>query len=66
MTTAARTPSAKPSDEADRHQISLAKKEGAAYHASLKYMAEEVADNGGMKGAGDYIVAYAQERAEGM
>lgn len=66
MTTSARKPPEKPSDEADRHQIAMAKKEGAAYHASLKYMAEEVADSGGMKRAGDYIVAYAQERAEGM
>lgn len=66
MTTSARKPPEKPSDEADRHQIAMAKKEGAAYHASLKYMAKEVADSGGMKHAGDYIVAYAQERAEGM
>jgi uncharacterized protein involved in high-affinity Fe2+ transport len=61
-----RKPPEKVSDEADRHQIEMAKKEGAAYHASLKYMAEEVADSGGMTRAGDYIVAYAQERAEGM
>lgn len=65
ITTSARKPPEKPSDKADRHQIALAKKEGAAYH-SLKYMAEDVADSGGMKRAGDYIVAYAQERAEGM
>jgi uncharacterized protein involved in high-affinity Fe2+ transport len=44
----------------------MAKKEGAAYNASLRYMAEEVADSGGQTRAGDYIVAYAQERAEGM
>jgi hypothetical protein len=37
----------------------VAKKEGAAYHASLKYMAYEVADTGGQKHAGDYIVAFA-------
>lgn len=61
-----RIPPEKPSDEADRHQIAMAKKEGAAYHASLRYMAYEVADAGGEKHAGDYIVAYAQERAEGM
>ena len=54
MTTSARKPPEKPSDEADRHQIAMAKKEGAAYHTSLKYMAEEVADSGGMKRAGDY------------
>lgn len=61
-----RIPPEKPSDEADRHQIAMAKKEGAAYNESLKYMAYEVADAGGQKHAGDYIVAYAQERAEGM
>lgn len=61
-----RIPPEKSSDEADRHQIAMAKTEGAAYHASLKYMAYEVADAGGQKHAGDYIVAYAQERAEGM
>lgn len=61
-----RKPPEKPSNEADRHQIAMAKREGAAYHASLKYMAEQVADSGGQKRAGDYIVAYAQERAEGM
>jgi uncharacterized protein involved in high-affinity Fe2+ transport len=66
MSTPARKVPEKPSDEADRKQIAMAKKEGAAYHASLKYMAEEVADSGDMKRAGNYIVAYAQERAEGM
>ncbi|MBA8881818.1 iron transporter [Phyllobacterium myrsinacearum] len=60
------TPSERPSDEADAKQIAMAKKEGDAYHNSLRYMAEEVADAGGQKRAGDYIVAYAQERAEGM
>lgn len=61
-----RVPPEKPSDEADRHQIAMAKREAAAYHASLKYMAEEVADAGGLARARDYIVAFAQERAEGM
>ncbi|MGO4449769.1 iron transporter [Phyllobacterium sp. TAF24] len=60
------TPSERPSDEADVKQIQMAKKEGEAYHRSLQYMAKEVADSGGQKRAGDYIVAYAQERAEGM
>lgn len=55
-----------PSDEADRNQLKMAREEGEAYHASLKYMAEEVADNGAMKEVDDYIVAIAQERAEGM
>jgi hypothetical protein len=44
----------------------MARAEGAAYHRSLLYMAKEVADSGGEQRAGDYIVGYAQERAEGM
>ncbi|MFO1072773.1 MAG: iron transporter [Geminicoccaceae bacterium] len=56
----------KPSDEADRQQLEMARQEGEAYHHSLLYMAEEVADVGGLKEAGDYLVAFAQERAEGM
>ncbi|MCB8837227.1 iron transporter [Aurantimonas sp. VKM B-3413] len=61
-----RNPPATPSDEADRKQLRLAKEEGAKYLASLEYMANEVADNGGQQHAGDFIVAFAQERAEGM
>ena len=59
-------PVERPSDEADRHQLALASQEGEAYHRSLLYMAHEVAHSGDMKRAGDYIVAYAQEKAEGM
>jgi uncharacterized protein involved in high-affinity Fe2+ transport len=61
-----RKPPERPSDEADRKQLSMAKSEGDAYQKSLAYMAKEVADAGDSKRAGDYIVAYAQERAEGM
>lgn len=59
-------PPEQPSDEADAKQLAMARREGDAYHASLRYMAEEVADTGGMQRVGDYIVAFAQERAEGM
>jgi len=55
-----------PSDEADRKQLQMARQEGDAYHRSLLYMAHDVADAGGEQQAGDYIVAFAQERAEGM
>ncbi|MEX6505911.1 iron transporter [Jiella sp. M17.18] len=64
--TSDRNPPAKPSDEADRKQLRMAKEEGAKYLESLEYMANEVADNGGKQHAGDFIVAFAQERAEGM
>jgi Fe2+ transport protein len=59
-------PPEKPSDEADRKQLEMAWAEGEAYYRSLQYMAKHVADSGGEQRAGDYIVAYAQERAEGM
>ena len=61
-----RNPSGQPSDEADKKQLEMAKEEGEAYHRSLLYMANEVADTGGQQHCGDYIVAYALEKAEGM
>ncbi len=61
-----RKPPERRSDEADKNQLRMAKAEGAAYQKSLAYMAKDVADAGGKKRAGDYIVGYAQERAEGM
>src|SRR6185295_11504947 len=54
------------SDEADGSQLKLAAAEGRAYQKSLSYMVNEVADSGGRMQVDDYIVAYAQERAEGM
>jgi hypothetical protein len=64
--TPSRTPPARVSDEADQNQLDMAKTEGEAYQKSLKYMVNDVADAGGTAHAGDYIVGYAQERAEGM
>lgn len=55
-----------PSDEADARQLKMASAEGKAYAKSLGYMVKDVADNGAEKKVGDYIVAIAQERAEGM
>jgi hypothetical protein len=56
----------RPSDEANRKQLAIAQREGAAYQEGLRVMATEVADTGGTQQAGDYIVGFAQERAEGM
>lgn len=56
----------RPSDEANKKQLEIARKEGAAYQEALQVMATEVADTGGTQKAGDYIVGFAQERAEGM
>lgn len=61
-----RSPPERPSDEADAAQLKMARKEGEDYRHSLDYMANDVADSGAQKRAGDYVVAYAQERAEGM
>lgn len=58
--------SMRPSDEADARQLDLARQEGAAYQASLQYMTTQVADSGASQRAGEYIVGYAQEKAEGM
>src|SRR3954451_4460753 len=55
-----------PSDEADRQQLEMARQEGEAYQRALLYMVHQVAHSGDQQRAGDYIVAYAQEEAEGM
>ena len=55
-----------PSEEANAQQLKIARQEGDAYQEALKLMAEQVADSGAIQRSGDYIVAYAQEKAEGM
>jgi uncharacterized protein involved in high-affinity Fe2+ transport len=54
------------SDEANEKQLAMAKEQGEAYKKALKHMAEKEADVGNMQAAGDYIVAFAAESAEGM
>jgi hypothetical protein len=61
-----RKPPMKSSDEANAEQLAMARTEGNAYVKSLKHMAKDVADTSGEKRAGDYLVAYAVEKAEGM
>lgn len=55
----------KPSDEANEEQIKLAKKQGEALQDALQHMTQKEA-HGGQKEAGDYIIAWANEKAEGM
>ena len=62
----AATAELKKSDEADARGLELGKKEGEAYGRILKHMVDEVADGGGEIAQGDYLVAYAFEKAEGM
>lgn len=59
-------PNEVPSDEADENQLRIAREEGAVYQKALKYMVEEVADNGALRTVGDYRIGIAQEEAEGM
>ncbi len=55
-----------PSDEADKHQLEMARDEGDAYQRSLDYMVEQVAHTGAKRTVDGYIVGIAQEKAEGM
>lgn len=63
---ARRRPPMEPSDEASESQLDLARDQGSAVERALEHMAEEVATDGGETRAGDYLVGYAVEEAEGM
>jgi hypothetical protein len=52
--------------EATKPQLERAVAQGKAYRAALDYMANEVAKDGGVQPAGEYLVGYAVEDAEGM
>ena len=56
----------KPSEEADERHIQLARKAGDAYLDAADHMIEQVADAGARTEVGDYVVGFAQEKAEGM
>ncbi len=60
------TPPMKKSDEAKPEQLDMARAQGETYLKALTHMAKEEADDGGEKKAGNYVVAYAVESAEGM
>jgi hypothetical protein len=64
-TTPTRRPPMKSSDEATQKQLALARAQGRAYVTALQHMVSEEA-HGSEKHAGDFIVAYAVEAAEGM
>lgn len=59
-------PPMEKSDEADAEQLQFARVQGGTYKEALEFMANEEADDGGETRAGDYVVAYAVEHAEGM
>lgn len=60
-----RIPPMADSDEADQTLLRLAREEGAATQKALEYMLHQQAVAGEETRAGDYLVAYAVEYAEG-
>jgi hypothetical protein len=52
--------------EATERQLQLAAEQGDAYRRALEYMTGTVAKGGGVTQAGDYLIGYAVEDAEGM
>ncbi len=55
-----------PSDEGDARGLALGREQGEALTRTLAHMKDEVAHDGGEVRAGEYLVAYAVEEAEGM
>jgi hypothetical protein len=53
-------------DEASAEQLDAARAQGDAYGRALALMAHKIADDGGEQRAGDYLVGFAVEKAEGM
>lgn len=53
-------------DEVTPDQMQAARSQGAAYGAALQLMVRRVAQGGAEQRAGDYLVGYAVEAAEGM
>lgn len=61
-----RPPTDPGTDEADEEQLTLAAAQGEAYRDAALHMIESVAQNGATRAAGEYVVGYAIEEAEGM
>ena len=59
-------PPAEPSDEATSEELAMAREQGEVLGRVLAHMTDEVAHDGGETRAGDYLVGYAVEEAEGM
>ena len=64
-TTPAHEPPMQPSDEATSKGLHYARQQGLSYQQALEYMTTQVA-HGSKKHAGEYIVGYAVEEAEGL
>ena len=55
-----------PSDEGDRKGLELGRAQGEAMTRTLEHMTNDIAHDGREVQAGEYLVAYAVEEAEGM
>jgi hypothetical protein len=58
------TPPMRPSNEAEPEQLEIARAQGSTYGRALQAMDEE--SGAVTQRAGDYLVAFVQEHAEGM
>jgi len=58
-------PPMQPSNEAKEEQLNLARKQGESYQKAVDHMTQQEA-HGAQQRAGDYLVGYAVEKAEGM
>jgi hypothetical protein len=56
----------KISDEGDQRGLALGRAEGEAFGRTLNHMLTDIADGGEEIEQGDYLIAYAVEKAEGM
>ena len=66
MTTENVPPMDPNTSEATQKQLDLARAQGDAYGRALDHMTGSVADDGGQLAAGNYLIGYAIEEAEGM
>jgi hypothetical protein len=56
----------RPSEEANEEQLRLAGEQGDTLQKAVENMTREEAHDGGQKQAGDYLIDYAVEEAEGL
>ena len=67
MSPSDRTPPMDPdTDEASAEQLEAAREQGRAYGRALELMTKRIPHDGGEQRAGEYLVGYALEEAEGM
>lgn len=64
--TPAHTPTMQPSKEANEEQLQLARAQGDAFGKAVARLTQKVAEEGVLQRAGDYLVGYAVEAAEGL